>query len=84
MSIHDDSHDLCYFPDARPGPCTLRAGGTMGSFAQRYSPGRPLALSPNGLGAGITYTFQVALDQAAGNEYQGRLATLDFTWEIAQ
>lgn len=84
MTIHDDSHDLCYFPDAVAGPCTLRAGGTMGSFAQRYRPGQPLALSPNGLGGGITYSFRVALDGAAGNEYQGRLATLDFTWEIAQ
>ncbi len=84
MTIHDDSHDLCYFPDARAGPCALRAAGTMAAFASRYVPGKPLALSPDGLGSGITYTFQVELDQAAGNEYQGRLATLDFTWEIAQ
>ena len=84
MTIHDDSHDRCYFPDSRDGPCTLRADGTMGSFAGRYAPGSPLPLSPTGLGSGITYTFTVALDPTAGNEYQGRLATLDFTWEIAQ
>jgi hypothetical protein len=84
MTIHDDSHDLCYFPDTKAGPCALRAAGTMAAFASRYVPGKPLALSPDGLGSGITYTFQVALDQGAGNEYQGRLATLDFTWEIAQ
>jgi hypothetical protein len=84
MTIHDDSHDRCYFPDNRDGPCTLRASGTMGSFASRYAPGSALSLSPSGLGSGLTYTFTVALDPTAGNEYQGRLATLDFSWEIAQ
>jgi hypothetical protein len=56
----------------------------MGSFSSRYTPGSPLALSPTGLGSGNTYTFTVALDPTAGNEYQGLLATLDFSWEIAQ
>lgn len=84
LTIHDDSHDRCYFPDNRDGPCTLRADGTMGSFATRHAPGSALSLSPTGLGSGLTYTFTVALDPATGNDYQGRLATLDFTWEIAQ
>jgi hypothetical protein len=84
MTIHDDSHDRCYFPDNRSGPCSLRADGTMGSFAGKYGSGSPLSLSPTGLGSGITYTFTVALDPTAGNEYQARLAILDFSWEIAQ
>jgi hypothetical protein len=83
LSIHDDSHDRCYFPDDRPGPCTLRSDGTMGSFASRHGADSPLDLSPTGLGSGLTYTFTVALDGAAGNDYQGRTATLDFTWQIA-
>ena len=83
LAIHDDSHDHCYFPDDRAGPCTLRADGTMGSFAARYAPDSPLTLSPTSLGSGLTYTFTVAVDPAAGNDYQGRMATLDFTWQIA-
>ena len=83
LSVHDDSHDQCYFPTNQAGPCALGAAGTMGSFAATYGQGRELALSPEGLGGGLSYTFSVELDPAAGNDYMGRAATMDFAWEIA-
>ena len=83
LSLHDDSHDQCYFPANQAGPCPLAASGTMASFAGSYGPGHELALSPEGLAGGLTYTLRVELDPAAGNEDMGRAASMDFSWGIS-
>lgn len=84
MQIHDDSHDRCYFPADQAGPCTASPAGTLRSFGSTYTAQHPLTLRPDGLGSGIVYRFTVSLDSAAGNDYQGQAAGIDFNWTVAQ
>lgn len=83
MTIHDDSHGACVFPVAQAGDCPPGAG-TMRSFARDHGPSRPLALSPQGLGAGVTFTFAVTVDPSDDNSYQGLSPQMDFNWQVAQ
>ena len=84
LTIHDDDHDRCYYPVSGPGACPDPSrGATLADFSRAYAPGRGLPLNPAGLGAGITYTFAVALDPDLTNEFQGRAPVIDFDWSVA-
>jgi hypothetical protein len=84
LSIHDDSHDMCYFPVKTPGACDTALRATFSDFVSRYSESSPLALSIDHLGGGIVYTIVATIDGTAGNPYQGRVADLALTWKIVQ
>ncbi len=84
LSIHDDGHDQCFYPVTAPGGCPLQPSATLASFGRTYTPDRPLHLRPDGLGAGITYSFGLELDPAAGNDLQGLSAVVDFGWQLSQ
>jgi hypothetical protein len=84
ITIHDDAHDLCYFPVRAAGACHLGSGGTIVDLAKRNGPDNPIGLAVDQLAIGIPYTFAIELDPAAGNDYQGRKATFDITWRVSQ
>jgi hypothetical protein len=84
MAIHDDSHDVCVFPAHAGGPCTLLPASTMGALGHDFTPAAPLALDPQGLGGGITFTFTVQVSPAAANAAQGLAPMLDLEWQVAQ
>ncbi len=83
MAIHDDTHDVCYFPSRAAGGCALKQSATMAQFGRTYAPAAPLTLDPEGLGGGITFTFTVQVATAAGNADQGLAPYLDFQWMAA-
>ena len=84
MTIHDDNHDVCYYPARSAGPCLARSTANMASFGHAYTPATPLALNPEGLGGGVTFTFAVQVSPAATNPAQGLAPDLDFEWQVAQ
>ena len=84
ISIHDDAHDVCYFPLRGPGACHLGTAGTIVDLANRNGPDNPLNLAVDQLAIGIAYTFSIELDPAVGNEYQGRKANFSITWKVSQ
>lgn len=84
LSLHDDSHDVCYFPTKAAGPCPARMSGTMSTFGRTFTTASPLGLDPEGLGGGITYTFAVQVAPAAGNQGQGLAPYIDLEWEASQ
>lgn len=71
-----------------PNTCDFGAAGaeakTLGAFATANTSTAPLDLG--GLNTGTTgyYTLGVKLPQATGNAYQGRRASIDFTWTLEQ
>lgn len=81
LQVHDDSHDACYYPVSQPGPCPADASGTLAGFAAAHPAATPLTLTTNGLGQGVTFSFNVSLDPAAGNSVQGRTTQTSFTWQ---
>ncbi len=84
LTIHDDSHDRCYFPVATAGACDTASHATFSDFVSRHSESSPLALSIDHLGGGIVYTIVATIDDTAGNSYQGRVADLALTWKMVQ
>lgn len=83
MSIHDDTHNACVFPASAAGQCPLLPqAGTVAAFAAAHGQGQGLSLNPEGLGAGITYSFSLVLDPTAGNADQGRALFANFNWMI--
>ena len=83
MAVHDDNHDRCYYPVQAVGACP--AGGSMGDFGRTYSSDAGgLRLDPQGLGAGITFTFTVQVNPAAPNSAQGLQPLMDFHWLVSQ
>lgn len=83
LTIHDDLHNVCYFPTAAAGACQFQARATLADFALRHGPGSPIDLSSEGLASGTPFSFAIQLDPAAGNDYQGRWAELSITWQGA-
>ena len=84
ISVHDDAHDVCYFPVRASGACRLGIGGTIVDLANRNGPDNPINLAVDKLATGIPYTFAIELDPSVGNEFQGRKATFDITWKVSQ
>jgi hypothetical protein len=84
ISIHDDAHNVCYFPVRADGACQLGVGGTIVDLANRNGPSNPIGLAIDQLAAGIPYTFAIELDPTVGNEFQGRKADFDITWKVSQ
>lgn len=84
ISIHDDAHDVCYFPVRAAGACHLGIGGTIVDLANRNGPDNPINLAVDQLATGIPYTFAIELDPSVGNEYQGRKADFSITWKLSQ
>ena len=83
MAVHDDNHDRCYYPVQRTGACP--SGGSMGDFGRTYrAEASGLRLDPQGLGAGITFTFTVQVNSNAPNGAQGLEPLMDFHWLVAQ
>jgi hypothetical protein len=85
LTIHDDTNNYCYYPVAGAGACTMTSGKNLSTFAAAYptEPGA-LVLSLTGLGAGIQYSISTQMDAGAGNNMQGRVATIDFNWKVLQ
>jgi len=84
ISIHDDAHDVCYFPVRAAGACPLSSGGTIVDLANRNGAANPIGLAVDQLASGIPYTFAIELDPSAGNDYQGRKATFGITWKVSE
>jgi hypothetical protein len=84
ISIHDDAHDVCYFPVRASGACQLGVGGTIVDLANRNGPDNPINLAVDQLATGIPYTFAIELDPTVGNEFQGRKADFSITWKVSQ
>lgn len=80
LTIHDDLHDQCLFPNLSGGACQFDARATLGSFALRHGPSAPLDLPAPGLTLGTPFTFAIELDPGVGNEFQGRLAQFALVW----
>lgn len=84
LAIHDDAHDVCYFPVRGPGACRLQAGGTLRDLVTRFGPASPIELSIDQLVTGIPFSIAIELDPSVGNEYQGRASNFSFTWRVNQ
>lgn len=84
LTIHDDNHDLCYFPVRAPGACSSTSHESFAEFVRQHAEATPLALSSDHLGGGIAYTLTATIDPALGNEVQGRSGNLDLVWAITQ
>lgn len=84
VTLHDDVHDVCYYPAVKAGSCSFAAGATIADLVSKHRRGAPLTLSPDHLGGGITYTVAMRVDTGVGNESQGRQATLDLVWQAGQ
>ncbi len=68
--------------------CDFAATGaeakTLGAFASANGSATPLDLGALNTGATGYYTVGVKLPQSTGNSYQGRRASIDFTWTLEQ
>ena len=84
LTIHDDAHDMCYYPSSYAGPCLAGPSGTIADFAKRNGPDNPINLSIDKLATGIPYSFVIELDPSVGNQYQGRSANFTITWKVSQ
>lgn len=71
-----------------PNTCDFAAIGaeakTLGAFASANGSTTPLDLGALNTGATGYYTIGVKLPQSTANTYQGRKATVDFTWTLEQ
>lgn len=85
LGIHDDTNDRCYYPTQTAGACTLDATRTLSSFVASYGgSAAALPLGITGLSGGLAFTISAQLISTAGNSMQGRTATIDLNWTIAQ
>lgn len=73
---------------ATPNTCDFAATGaelkTLGAFATANGSTTPLNLGALNTGATGYYTIGVKLPQTTSNAYQGRKASVDFTWTLEQ
>lgn len=71
-----------------PNTCDFAATGaeakTLGAFASANNSTTPLDLGALNTGSTGYYTVGVKLPQTTGNSYQGRRASIDFTWTLEQ
>lgn len=71
-----------------PNTCDFAATGaeakTIGAFASANGTATPLDLGALNTGATGYYTVGVKLPQTTSNAYQGRRASIDFTWTLEQ
>ncbi|HEV2756050.1 MAG TPA: hypothetical protein VG318_09780 [Actinomycetota bacterium] len=71
-----------------PNTCDFAATGaeakTIGAFATANGSTAPLSLGALNTGTTNYYTIGVKLPQSTGNSYQGRRASVDFTWTLEQ
>jgi predicted ribosomally synthesized peptide with SipW-like signal peptide len=75
----------CVYGGGTATTCAFDDTKTLGTFQTAYS-SSSTALSLGSLTAGSSnyYTISVKLPLSANNTYQGRSATIDFTWYAAQ
>lgn len=73
---------------AAPNTCDFAATGadakTLGAFATANGSATPLNLGALNTGTTGYYTVGVKLPQTTSNAYQGRKASIDFTWTLEQ
>jgi hypothetical protein len=73
---------------AAPNTCDFAATGadtkTLAAFATANGSATPLNLGALNTGTTAYYTVGVKLPQTASNAYQGRRASIDFTWTLEQ
>ena len=71
-----------------PNTCDFAATGaeakTLGAFATANGSTTPLSLGALNTGSTGYYTIGVKLPQSTSNAYQGRRASVDFTWTLEQ
>jgi predicted ribosomally synthesized peptide with SipW-like signal peptide len=71
-----------------PNTCDFAATGaegkTLGAFATANNSTTPLSLGALNTGVTGYYTVGVKLPQSTSNAYQGRRASVDFTWTLEQ
>ncbi|MFN2589003.1 MAG: hypothetical protein ABR613_12920 [Actinomycetota bacterium] len=71
-----------------PSTCDFSATGaeakTLGAFAAANNSTTPLNLGALNSSTTNYYTIGVKLPQSTGNAYQGRRASIDFTWTLEQ
>jgi hypothetical protein len=85
LSVHDDTNNWCYYPTNATGACTLSAASTLATFSTAYpNDTTPLNLATTALSSGIAYTITTQISSTATNTMQGRTATINFGWRIAQ
>ena len=84
LTIHDDTNNRCYYPTQSAGACTIDATKTLSHFLATWNTGTPLSLSTTGLSGGIAFTVATQFNSTAGNNMQGRTATLDLNWKMTQ
>jgi hypothetical protein len=85
LTVHDDTNNWCYYPTNATGACTLAAASTLATFSTAYpNDTTPLNLATTALSSGIAYTITTQIASTATNPMQGRTATINFGWRIAQ
>jgi hypothetical protein len=85
LTIHDDTNNWCYYPTNATGACTIAGASTLATFSTAYpSDTTPLVLSTTALSGGIAFTIGTQLVSTATNPMQGRAASINLGWKIAQ
>ena len=84
VTLHDDTHDTCFYPTVGPGACTFAPGGSVNDLLGRHNRGTPVLLSPDHLGGGITYTIAMRFGSDLGNDSQGRQETIGLVFQASQ
>ena len=84
VSLHDDTHDLCFYPTVAPGACGFVPGATVNDLVGKHTRGTPVLLSPDHLGGGITYTIAMRFGSDLGNDSQGRQETIGLVFQAGQ
>jgi hypothetical protein len=85
LTIHDDTNNWCYYPTNATGACIIAGASTLATFSTAYPNDiAPLVLSTTALSGGIAFTIGTQLVSTATNPMQGRAASIDLGWKIAQ
>lgn len=75
----------CVYPVNASASCSFNSSNTVKTFRTSYnSSSTGLSLGSLTTGSSKYYQIAVQLDSGAGNAYQGRQATFDLTWYLAQ
>ena len=84
IAVFNETTSTCVFPGA--GACTSSSAPTSsGTLANFNGSGAPLTVAaPLAAGNGVTFTFAIQVDSAAGNSMMGRQATTTFHWQATQ
>lgn len=88
LTIHDDTNNRCIYPTttfgvAQAGACTPSATKTLADFATNSNAAH-IALGALAAGSSVSYTITATLPATAGNNMQGRTASIDFNWKLNQ